>query len=142
MSKSRGVAYFLNTVTGETQWERPSEAAKADTGKVRASHIVIKHAGSRRPSSWKEETITRTKDEAIAILKDLRKRIADDGEDFATIAGTESDCGSYVKGGDLGFFGKGQMQKPFEDAVYALQVGDLSDVVDTDSGVHIILRTA
>lgn len=40
-----------------------------------------------------------------------------------------------------GRFGRGQMQKPFEEATFALQVGQLSDIVDTDSGVHIILRT-
>lgn len=41
-----------------------------------------------------------------------------------------------------GPFGRGQMQKPFEEATYALKVGDISDIVDTDSGVHIIKRTA
>jgi NIMA-interacting peptidyl-prolyl cis-trans isomerase 1 len=59
---------------------------------------------------------------------------------FSTIASTESDCGSAQKGGDLGMFGRGQMQKPFEDATFALPVGGLSDIVDTDSGIHIILR--
>lgn len=49
---------------------------------------------------------------------------------------------SGTRGGDLGPFGRGQMQKPFEDATFHLQVGELSTVVDTDSGVHIILRTA
>ena len=52
-----------------------------------------------------------------------------------------SDCGSAAQGGDLNRFGRGDMQKPFEDATYALKVGELSDIVDTDSGVHIILRT-
>ena len=45
------------------------------------------------------------------------------------------------RGGDLGEFGRGQMQKPFEDATFALAVGEMSGVVDTDSGVHVILRT-
>jgi parvulin-like peptidyl-prolyl isomerase len=45
-------------------------------------------------------------------------------------------------GGDLGEWGPGQMQKPFEDATFALQAGQMSGVVDTESGVHVILRTA
>jgi NIMA-interacting peptidyl-prolyl cis-trans isomerase 1 len=61
---------------------------------------------------------------------------------FEDLAVQYSDCNSGTRGGDLGPFGRGMMQKPFEDATFALQVGELSDVVDTDSGVHIILRTA
>ena len=57
-------------------------------------------------------------------------------------AAKESDCGSAQSGGDLDFFGRGAMQKPFEDATFALAVGQMSGIVDTDSGVHIILRTA
>jgi NIMA-interacting peptidyl-prolyl cis-trans isomerase 1 len=44
--------------------------------------------------------------------------------------------------GDLGFFGTGQMQRAFEEASFALAVGGLSGIVDTDSGIHVILRTA
>lgn len=62
--------------------------------------------------------------------------------DFADVASRESDCSSARRGGDLGEFGRGQMQRPFEEATYALKVGELSGTVDTDSGVHIILRTA
>lgn len=54
-------------------------------------------------------------------------------------------CLCVVKSVDVavsGPFGRGQMQKPFEEATYALKVGDISDIVDTDSGVHIIKRTA
>lgn len=53
-----------------------------------------------------------------------------------------SDCSSHDKSGDLGMFGRGQMQKPFEDAAFALQVGEISNIVSSDSGVHIIMRTA
>lgn len=53
-----------------------------------------------------------------------------------------SDCSSARSGGDLGSFSRGQMQHPFEDAAFGLSVGEMSDIVETDSGVHLILRTA
>ena len=61
---------------------------------------------------------------------------------FCAAAQQRSDCGSFKAGGDLGFFGRGQMQKPFEDASFALQVGEMTGIVDTDSGSHILLRIA
>ena len=53
-----------------------------------------------------------------------------------------SDCGSFANGGDLGTFGKGDMMAPFEDATYALSIGEISGIVETDSGVHLIMRYA
>ena len=53
-----------------------------------------------------------------------------------------SECRSAANDGDLGLFGRGQMQKQFEDASFALKVGEISDLVDSDSGIHIILRVA
>ena len=61
---------------------------------------------------------------------------------FAQYAKEGSDCGSFAKGGDLGYFGPGAMQKQFEDASYALDVGQMSGIVDSDSGSHLILRIA
>ena len=57
---------------------------------------------------------------------------------FPVCAKEHSDCSSYANNGDLGFFGRGQMQHPFEDASFALSVGEMSDVVSTDSGYHLI----
>ncbi|VEL17839.1 unnamed protein product [Protopolystoma xenopodis] len=107
---------------------------------VRCQHLLVKHSGSRRPSSWREENISRSKDEAIELLESYRKRIVEGNEDFAELAKRFSDCSSACKGGDLGSFGPGQMQKPFEEASFALQVGEVSSIVHTDSGVHIIKR--
>jgi len=120
-------------------------------GSYRASHILVKHEGSRRKASWKDPEgaviQTRTRDDAAQILEGYRatlSAIADPQallDQFAQIASTESDCGSAQDGGDLGYFSSGQMMPPFEEATAALAVGQLSGLVDTDSGTHIILRT-
>ena len=70
-----------------------------------------------------------------------REQIVKGEAKFEDLASQYSDCSSAKRGGDLGPFGRGQMQKPFEEATYALEVGELSEPVITDSGVHIIKRT-
>lgn len=107
---------------------------------VQCSHILVKHSGSRNPKSWRCPVVTLPKADALAKLAAIRASITSGAADFAAVAKVESDCSSAARGGDLGTFGRGQMQKPFEDASFALKVGELSGVVDTDSGVHIILR--
>ncbi|XP_033099014.1 peptidyl-prolyl cis-trans isomerase NIMA-interacting 1-like [Anneissia japonica] len=136
--KQEGKTYYLNTLTNASQWERPTAPA---TETMRCSHLLVKHAESRRPSSWKQDTITRSKEEALEILKGHRQRIVSGEVEFGTLASTESDCSSARKGGDLGWFGRGQMQRPFEEATLALKVGDISEPIYTDSGIHIIIRT-
>lgn len=139
-SRSTGMTYYLNSYTKKSQWERPD--APANAGEVRCSHLLVKHAGSRRPSSWREENITRPIDEALELVKNFRKQIVANEATFAELASKHSDCSSAKRGGDLGHFGRGQMQKPFEEEAFKLKVGQLSQPVETDSGVHIILRTA
>jgi len=116
---------------------------------VTASHLLIKHQGSRRPASWKDESgaeITkRSKEDARQILLAHKADIMgspNPAARFGELAAVHSDCSSARDKGSLGQFSRGQMQKAFEDATYALQVGEISDVVDSDSGLHIILRTA
>lgn len=160
-SKTHGTPYFLNQATRESLWEPPygTVSEKLDAylakyrengnkpvvngdGKVRASHLLIKNETSRRPKSWKSpDGITLSRDEAIAILRGHQKRILNGEVRFADVARSESDCSSHEKGGDLGFFGRGQMQPAFEEATFALNVGEYSDIIETDSGVHLIQRT-
>ena len=118
-------------------------------GKVRVMHLLRKHNKSRRPASWRKDPITCTKEEAIAELAGFEKQIRpvleqdpQKGVDLmAALCKENSDCSSGPQaGGDLGEFGPGEMQAAFEKASFALQVGELSTMVDTDSGVHIIVR--
>lgn len=110
--------------------------------KVRASHILCKHVGSRNPVSRRtNESVKITKDQAISEIQAIINRLRNDPSEFQMIAQDRSDCSSSSRGGDLGFFGKGEMQRAFEQAAFSLKVGEISGVVDTDSGIHVILRT-
>eukprot|EP00238_Polyblepharides_amylifera_P004009 CAMPEP_0196592958 /NCGR_PEP_ID=MMETSP1081-20130531/74284_1 /TAXON_ID=36882 /ORGANISM="Pyramimonas amylifera, Strain CCMP720" /LENGTH=86 /DNA_ID=CAMNT_0041916789 /DNA_START=155 /DNA_END=415 /DNA_ORIENTATION=+ len=84
----------------------------------------------------------RTKEMAIEGINKIKAGIESGNLIWEEVASKESDCSSAKQGGDLGFFGRGQMQKPFEDASFALAVGEISGIVDTDSGIHIIKRLA
>lgn len=139
-SRTYNKDYYFNTVTKESRWDAPTVAGEID--RVRASHLLVKSRESRRPSSWREENITRTKEDALEILTEYQKKIEAGQETLSALATHFSDCSSAKRGGDLGYFERGQMQKPFEDATFALQVGELSKPIWTDSGVHLILRTA
>lgn len=87
--------------------------------KIRASHILVQ-----------------TEDEA----KDLLEQI-NNGADFGALAQEHSLCPSKREGGDLGFFGRGMMVKPFEDAAFELEVGQVSEPVQTQFGWHLIKLT-
>jgi peptidyl-prolyl cis-trans isomerase D len=97
----------------------------SNTEQVHAQHVLLKTEG-------KDEAAVRT--QAEAVLKEARGT-----SDFAALAKKYSeDEASKGSGGDLGFFGRGAMVKPFEDAAFALQPGQLSDLVKTDFGFHVI----
>ncbi|HJV66614.1 MAG TPA: peptidylprolyl isomerase [Geomonas sp.] len=98
---------------------------------VRASHILI---GVDQKASAEDKK--KAKEKAEAILKRVKA-----GEDFAAIAKSDSTCPSRAQGGDLGNFNRGQMVPPFENAAFALKPGQISDVVETQFGYHIIKVT-
>ncbi|KAL7431490.1 hypothetical protein ACHAXM_002731 [Skeletonema potamos] len=134
----------------EKQREKHHSSSSSSTKEVRVLHILKKHKDSRRPASWRNPKITDTKQKAISDLNDLLEILSEVSSNpkelratFEELAKTESDCSSAKRGGDLGFFGRKKMQPAFEKASFGLKVGELtSEVVDTSSGVHIILRLA
>ncbi|KAK5576237.1 hypothetical protein RB653_007378 [Dictyostelium firmibasis] len=109
---------------------------------VTCRHLLVKHQGSRNPSSWRESKIVRTKERAITKLNEYRAMITSGSTSFEDLAHKYSDCSSAKRGGSLDAFKRGQMQRPFEDCAFSLKVGEISGIVDTDSGVHIIERLA
>ena len=95
---------------------------------VKASHILIKVEPTADDAA---------KAAARKKIEDVRKKLADGG-DFAELAKEYSEGPSAPRGGDLGYFGRGQMVKPFDDAVFAMQVNQVSEVVETRFGYHLI----
>ena len=86
---------------------------------VEASHILVT-----------------SQEQAQSLLEQVRA-----GADFATLARQHSQCPSKANGGSLGQFGPGRMVKSFEEATYALNIGSVSDPVQTQFGYHLIQRT-
>lgn len=95
---------------------------------VKASHILVKVAEKAKPDEEKR---------ALDKIKEVQKKIKA-GEDFAELAKKFSEGPSAPKGGDLGFFGQGQMVKPFEEVAFKMKVGTVSAPVRTRFGFHII----
>ena len=87
--------------------------------KIRASHILVS-----------------TLEEAEKVLSEIKS-----GGDFGELAKKYSKCPSKENGGDLGYFEKGQMVKEFEDAAFSLNEGEISGIVKTEFGYHIIKLT-
>jgi hypothetical protein len=127
--------------------EKPAEApptpppaptpAPAAEERNAASPLLTMYHGSLRAAP----TVTRSNDDAKKLATEIAAK-AKKGADFAGLAKQYSDePGAKDRAGALGKFGKGQMVKPFEDAAFALKPGDVSGVVETDFGFHVIKRT-
>lgn len=99
----------------------------------KASHILIALTAD---ASEEDKRVAREK------VQQILEQIQRDPEQFASLAQEYSnDPGSASQGGDLGFFGRGVMVKPFEDQIFSMQINEVSDIVETDFGLHIIKLT-
>jgi peptidyl-prolyl cis-trans isomerase C len=105
---------------------KQNEAEMVEPEQVRARHILIK---------VDENT---DKKKALNIIKDILKEVKKGKTSFAELAKKYSQGPSAPRGGDMGFFIRGQMVRKFEEAAFALKVGEISDVVETEYGYHII----
>ena len=110
--------------------EHPDYFAKP--AQIRASHILV---------TVPQDASDDVKKAKRAAIDKARERVTTGKEDFAKVAAEGSDCPSKQKGGDLEFFGKGQMVAEFDKAAFALKPGDISDVVTTQFGYHVIKHT-
>lgn len=123
---------FENTTVSPEEIQRYYDQHRNEFGQVKARHILF----SLRPKPDQQTPPDKEKvrQKALQVLQRLRA-----GEDFATLAREYSeDPGTKENGGDLGFFSRGRMVKEFEEAAFSLAPGQISDLVETTYGFHII----
>eukprot|EP01052_Picozoa_sp_SAG31_P001294 SAG31_NODE_44_length_31168_cov_16.507290_4_plen_1779_part_00 len=126
------------------------QSGSVDVRDYYALHILVKHQGSSRQQSWRDphgKTIQlRARSAAVKTLSSFLQEMhslkdAELKKRFMYLAKEHSDCGTAGKGGDLERIEVDSMERSFEEAALAIDVGTLSGIVDTDSGSHIILRS-
>ncbi|MCH7504181.1 peptidyl-prolyl cis-trans isomerase [PVC group bacterium] len=116
----------------DNYYEENKEAYFEDE-KISARHILISHKDAERATNQ-----SRSKEEAYEIVTRLLAEVTQTPERFSEVAKKESDGPSNIKGGDLGEFSKGAMDINFEEAAFRLTQNEISDIVETPYGFHII----
>lgn len=111
-------------------------AQRCKVEKVHTRHILIRYAGAKNA----EPKLKRSKADAQQLAANILDKANKPGADFEALARDQSEDGSAEKGGDLGSVGRGMFAPPFEAAAFALKPGELSAVVESDFGFHIIQR--
>lgn len=114
-----------------------STATDEEPKRIGARHVLVQWMGSDRAG----KSVLRTKEQALVLAQEVLKR-ARAGEDLGRLAVEYSDePNAGARGGSLGRFSKGQMVGAFEAVAFKLKVGEISDIVETPFGYHIIQRT-
>lgn len=125
------------TVALPDEPEPTTQVVKAGPVQIGASHVLVSYKGSERAAPY----IERSKQEALQLAEQIRSRAAA-GEDFGKLASEFSDDrGSAASGGSLGLFRRDQMVPTFSEAAFALEIGEVSRVVESPFGYHVIVRT-
>lgn len=140
--KARHILIDPEALIAEAEAAAEGEQAEAPTNTGEESAEAPANAGEQAEAPAAEAqprmTLDEAKQKARETLLDLKKQV-EDGADFAKLAEEHSDDpGSGAQGGDLGWFGRGQMVPEFEETAFALQPGQVSDVIETQFGLHII----
>ena len=126
----------LEQQSADDSTAQPAAPAGAPSAEISASHILVMYQGSMNAPA----EITRSKEEALALAQELVGKAKAADADFAALAKENSDCPSSANGGNLGTFPPGAMIPEFSSAALELAAGEVSDVVETSFGYHVILR--
>ena len=103
---------------------------------VTAQHVLVKYAGAKKAAP----TVTRTREQACLRAEEARAKL-EQGSSFTDVVNTYSEePGAATRGGSLGPIERAHVVPPFADAAFELRAGEVSHVVETDYGFHIILR--
>ena len=130
-----------STSSASTTGAEPVETAPAPPvvapAKISARHVLIQFMGSDRAG----KSVLRTREQALSLAQEVLKR-AKAGDDLGRLANEYSDePNAGARGGSLGRFTRGQMVPAFDQVAFKLRVGQISDIVETPFGFHIIQRT-
>jgi len=121
----------------EAKEDRERRIVASQPTQIGAKHILVMHAESMA----KPESVTRTREEARKRAQDVLLKIRGGAPFEEMVKEYTDEPGGAERAGDLGVFDRGTMVKPFADAAFALKVGEVSEVVETKYGFHVIKRT-
>ena len=127
-----GAAERCLAVAGAKRERKPSEPAK-----ISAKHVLVKYAGAKKAPP----TVTRTREQACLRAQEARAKL-EQGTPFVDVVATYSEePGATTREGSLGSIERSHVVPPFADAAFELAAGEVSHVVETDFGFHVIMRT-